>query len=309
MASPSVQRKKTSLPRYDERRGWVGGDSRTLYAFVDRRTGRVGVNPGGGAGKQLLMNWGPEAVVRVATHAEAESLYQSPLHAGWKVTEAGSQHATRKYGTKATEKVGQALHEFKHGSLRSGSGAKVTSRAQAIAIGLSQARSRGYKVPPSPSRHATLNLDARVRAHLSGMHPGQEIDARGVARALGGGIDPLEADYALERAAKAGLAVTEDGRWFGPAGHSGSQHAPKKSSAQIKREIDEVLAKRPGEPATTNAARFADLVALRLDRGEAVTLPYAPTQEAVVELLRRGYRLIRSGLQGSPGLPFTTLKR
>ncbi len=53
-----------------------------------------------------------------------------------------------KYGPKAQEKVEKTLHEFKEGKLKSGrSGRKVTSRKQAIAIGLSQARKRGAKVP------------------------------------------------------------------------------------------------------------------------------------------------------------------
>jgi len=55
---------------------------------------------------------------------------------------------TRKYGPKAQEKVHQAMHEFKEGKLKSGkSGKKVTSRKQAVAIGLSQARKQGAKVP------------------------------------------------------------------------------------------------------------------------------------------------------------------
>jgi hypothetical protein len=58
---------------------------------------------------------------------------------------------TKKYGPKAAEKVEKALHERKRGTLRSGSGDKVTSRKQAIAIGLSQAREAGGKVPPNPN--------------------------------------------------------------------------------------------------------------------------------------------------------------
>lgn len=53
-----------------------------------------------------------------------------------------------KYGPKAAEKVEKALHERKQGTLKSSSGDKVTSRKQAIAIGLSQARAAGGKVPP-----------------------------------------------------------------------------------------------------------------------------------------------------------------
>lgn len=129
----------------------------------------------------------------------------------------------RKYGKKASEKIGRTMHEFKRGKLRSGSGGKVTSRQQAVAIGLSQARRAGYKVPPERG-HAAMSLDTQVRAYLRSMKPDTEVDARGIARALGG-IDPLEADYALERAERAGLASTGDGRWFGPPGRSTVHHA------------------------------------------------------------------------------------
>ena len=53
-----------------------------------------------------------------------------------------------KYGKKASKKVEKVMHERKHGTLKSGSsGKKVTSRKQAIAIGLSEARREGDKVP------------------------------------------------------------------------------------------------------------------------------------------------------------------
>ncbi|MDP9324461.1 MAG: DUF6496 domain-containing protein [Acidobacteriota bacterium] len=53
-----------------------------------------------------------------------------------------------KYGKKASEKVERAMHERKRGTLKSGrSGKRVTSRKQAIAIGLSEAREAGGKVP------------------------------------------------------------------------------------------------------------------------------------------------------------------
>jgi uncharacterized protein DUF6496 len=52
------------------------------------------------------------------------------------------------YGKKASDKVGKAMHERKRGTLKSGkSGKKVTSRKQAIAIGLAEARKAGGKVP------------------------------------------------------------------------------------------------------------------------------------------------------------------
>jgi hypothetical protein len=60
-----------------------------------------------------------------------------------------------KYGRMAAEKVEKAMHERKRGTLRSGgSGKKVTSRKQAIAIGLSEARREGGKVPRARKRSA-----------------------------------------------------------------------------------------------------------------------------------------------------------
>jgi len=55
-----------------------------------------------------------------------------------------------KYSKKAQEKIEKVMHEFKHGELKSGKGGKggvVKSREQAIAIGISEAREAGLKVP------------------------------------------------------------------------------------------------------------------------------------------------------------------
>jgi Family of unknown function (DUF6496) len=58
----------------------------------------------------------------------------------------------RKYGKAASKTVKSAMHRKKKGTLRSGrSGKKVTSRKQAIAIGLSEARKKGAKVPRAKS--------------------------------------------------------------------------------------------------------------------------------------------------------------
>jgi hypothetical protein len=76
------------------------------------------------------------------------------------------------------------------------------------------------------------------------MRSGAEIDARGIARALGGGIDPLEADYALERAEKAGFAVTSDGRWFGPM-RAGRHHATIATAEDIAREAARERSAKP----------------------------------------------------------------
>jgi hypothetical protein len=57
-----------------------------------------------------------------------------------------------KFGPKAQKKVEKAVHEMKEGTLKSGnSGKKVTSKKQAVAIGLSEARKAGGKVPKKKS--------------------------------------------------------------------------------------------------------------------------------------------------------------
>ena len=61
---------------------------------------------------------------------------------------SNGKSGARRYGRKASQKVERAMHEMKRGELRSGrSGRRVTSRKQAIAIGLSEARRAGGKVP------------------------------------------------------------------------------------------------------------------------------------------------------------------
>ncbi|WP_224136248.1 DUF6496 domain-containing protein [Candidatus Kaistella beijingensis] len=55
--------------------------------------------------------------------------------------------STRKYSKKAQEKIGEVMHEFKEGTLKSSSGDKVTERKQALAIGISEAEQAGLKVP------------------------------------------------------------------------------------------------------------------------------------------------------------------
>jgi hypothetical protein len=58
----------------------------------------------------------------------------------------------RKYSKGASKKVEKVMHERKKGTLKSGSGRKVKSRKQAIAIGLSEARKSGAKVPKKAKR-------------------------------------------------------------------------------------------------------------------------------------------------------------
>ena len=70
----------------------------------------------------------------------------------------------RKYGKKASKKVEKVMRERKRGTLRSGrSGKKVTSRKQAIAIGLSEARRSGAKVPGRKKRTTTKRRTAKRR--------------------------------------------------------------------------------------------------------------------------------------------------
>ena len=75
----------------------------------------------------------------------------------------------RKYGKKASEKVEKVMRERKRGTLRSGSsGKKVTSRKQAIAIGLSEARRAGAKVPRKRSSRSMWTWRARNRRRRCG---------------------------------------------------------------------------------------------------------------------------------------------
>jgi hypothetical protein len=74
----------------------------------------------------------------------------------------------RKYGAKASQKVEKVMRERKRGTLRSGgSGKKVTSRKQAIAIGLSEARRAGGKVPSKRSSRKTSSRKTSSRASSS----------------------------------------------------------------------------------------------------------------------------------------------
>ena len=57
-----------------------------------------------------------------------------------------------KYSKKAAKTVGRAVRKMKRGELKSSSGDKVTDPKQAIAIGISEAREKGYKVPPEKKK-------------------------------------------------------------------------------------------------------------------------------------------------------------
>ena len=75
-----------------------------------------------------------------------------------------SMAAKKKQSPAAKKKVGKVMHEFKHGELKSGkSGKKVTNPKQAIAIGLSEARQAGAKVPP-PKKAAAKKSATKKKA-------------------------------------------------------------------------------------------------------------------------------------------------
>ena len=67
---------------------------------------------------------------------------------------AAKRKSSSRSSTKGRRKVGKVMHEYKHGQLKSGGRKKVKSRKQAIAIGLSEARRSGAKVPPKRKRTA-----------------------------------------------------------------------------------------------------------------------------------------------------------
>jgi hypothetical protein len=70
-----------------------------------------------------------------------------------KKTAAKKSAGTRKYSSSASKNVETEMREMKQGKLKSGrSGTKVTNPKQAIAIGLSEARKAGKKVPPNPNK-------------------------------------------------------------------------------------------------------------------------------------------------------------
>ncbi len=79
------------------------------------------------------------AVLAVPEHGLANVLHELIIYL--------KTNIMAKYSEKASEKVEKTMHEMKEGKLKSGSGKKVTSKKQAIAIGLSEARKEGAKVP------------------------------------------------------------------------------------------------------------------------------------------------------------------
>ena len=93
-----------------------------------------------------------------------------------------------KYSKRAGEKVERAMHERKEGTLRSGSGAKVKSKKQAIAIGLSEARRAGVKLgtpkkgQTSPATRKKAQRDTAVGRGAAQPSPSRSRGAKKAAR-------------------------------------------------------------------------------------------------------------------------------
>lgn len=79
-----------------------------------------------------------------------------------------------KYSKRASEKVEEVMHEKKEGKLKTGSGKKVTSRKQAIAIGLSEARKEGAKVPKKSASKSGSKSPSRSSSKSSSKSPGKK---------------------------------------------------------------------------------------------------------------------------------------
>jgi hypothetical protein len=104
------------------------------------------------------------------------------LHLPWYQLSLSNLKTTTmaKYSKGAGKKVEEAMHEMKKGELKSGSGKKVTSRKQAIAIGLSEARERGAKVPAKKA--ATKRAPKKATAK-KGAKSATKSSARGTKKA------------------------------------------------------------------------------------------------------------------------------
>jgi hypothetical protein len=85
-----------------------------------------------------------------------------------KRSSSGRKKSGRKYGKSASKRVGSAMRRRKKGTLKSGSGRKVKSRKQAIAIGLSEARAKGGKVPRKRSSKKSSRKKSSGRKKSAG---------------------------------------------------------------------------------------------------------------------------------------------
>jgi len=92
---------------------------------------------------------------------------------------AAKKKSSRKYSPKASKSVEREMHEFKRGKLKSGrSGKKVTNPKQAIAIGLSEARQEGAKVPPAMRRKKSAKKKSAGRKSSAKKSSGRKSSAK-----------------------------------------------------------------------------------------------------------------------------------
>lgn len=90
------------------------------------------------------------ATKKAAKKATKKAIKKAPAK---KAAKKSAKKSTRKYSPSVGKQVQTEMHEMHEGKLKSGrSGKKVTNPKQAIAIGLSEARKKGAKVPPNPNK-------------------------------------------------------------------------------------------------------------------------------------------------------------
>lgn len=111
------------------------------------------------SGRKTAKKGGHKAAKKGGRKAAKKAPRKTATKVGRKAAKTGARKTAkkgvRKYGPKASKKVGRVMHEFKEGTLKSGkggAGGKVQSRAQAIAIGISEARAEGDKAPAKTTR-------------------------------------------------------------------------------------------------------------------------------------------------------------
>ena len=130
-----------------------------------------------------------------------------------------------KYSKAAGKKVEAAMHEMKKGKLKSGrSGKKVTSRKQAIAIGLSEAREKGAKVPGKAASKSSGG--GRSKAASTG---GKKTASKSTGRASNRGRTTTKKSAPRKTATKSSGGKKSASK---SSGRGGTRTAPKKKSAK-----------------------------------------------------------------------------
>jgi Family of unknown function (DUF6496) len=145
---------RNAVARFDQVIGVSEADRALAFANLKKAARHYGVDLSETSSRQLGVH--PQRHRKEsARKAAATRKKRAKKSTGKKSTRKKStrKKSTRKYGPRAQRKVERAMHEMKQGKLRSGrSRKKVTSRKQAIAIGLSEARKAGAKVPSAKKK-------------------------------------------------------------------------------------------------------------------------------------------------------------